>query len=334
MDLVSHAVVGAGAALSVSPRARVATATAAVGAIASLAPDLDLLIASSTDPLLYMEAHRQFTHSFAFAPVGALLCALAIHPWARRRLSAPSTYGACLIGLLSHALLDACTSFGTELFWPVSDARVALSIIALFDPAFTAPAAMLVLLAVLRKRRLYARAAAGWAVAYLALGVVQHERAAAVAAGVAAGRGHSPVRLEVTPALGSLLLWKSIYEHDGRYHVDGVRVGLRTRAYPGESIAKLDVSRAFPQLALDAQQARDIERFSRISDGLVAVDPAHSERIVDLRYSLVPNEIAGFWAIVVDPQADVAEHVEVVATREDAPRQARRLLTMLFSGNG
>ena len=57
------------------------------------------------------------------------------------------------------------------------------------------------------------------------------------------------------------------------------------------------------------------------------------QRVIDLRYSLVPNEIAGFWAIVLDPNASSAEHVDYVTTREDAPEQARRLLAMLFDSS-
>lgn len=33
-----------------------------IGALAGMAPDLDVLIQSSTDPLLQLEYHRQFTH--------------------------------------------------------------------------------------------------------------------------------------------------------------------------------------------------------------------------------------------------------------------------------
>ena len=55
-----------------------------------------------------------------------------------------------------------------------------------------------------------------------------------------------------------------------------------------------------------------------------------SDRVIDLRYSLVPNEIAGFWAIVLDPNASPVEHADYITTREQAPEQARRLLALLF----
>ena len=38
-----------------------------------MAPDLDVLFQSPTDPILFLEFHRQFTHSLVFIPIGALL---------------------------------------------------------------------------------------------------------------------------------------------------------------------------------------------------------------------------------------------------------------------
>jgi inner membrane protein len=112
--------------------------------------------------------------------------------------------------------------------------------------------------------------------------------------------------------------------------VDAVRTGIATASYPGVSTAKLDLARQFPWLDAASQQAADVERFRRVSADLLAVDATAPNRIVDLRYSLVPNEIAGFWAIVLDSSAPSEAHVGFVATRENAPRDARRLLDMLI----
>jgi inner membrane protein len=45
---------------------------AMLGFLSGLAPDLDIFIRSSTDPLLSLEYHRQFTHSIIFIPFGGL----------------------------------------------------------------------------------------------------------------------------------------------------------------------------------------------------------------------------------------------------------------------
>ena len=42
-----------------------------------------------------------------------------------------------VVGYLSHILLDACTSFGTQVLWPLTDRRFAASIVAVIDPVVT-----------------------------------------------------------------------------------------------------------------------------------------------------------------------------------------------------
>jgi inner membrane protein len=328
MDPVSHGVLGASLAQLRANGTKLPTAMA-LAALSALAPDIDVLIRSSTDPLLLLEQHRAFTHALAFAPFGALVCALPLYLWARARLRFHETYLSCLFGYASHGLLDASTIYGTELLWPFSDDRVAWSIVSATDPAFTLPLLVLVVFAVRRSRTRYAWAAILWASAYLAFGAIQQQRAEAAGAINARDRGHTPVRLEAKPAFGTVLLWKVIYEHDGRYYVDGVRVALGAEIYPGESIAKVDVHRDFPWLDPQSRQADDVERFRRVSDDFLGLDSA-TGLIVDLRYSMVPNEIAGFWGIALEPDALPNAHVEFVTTVDTTPNDTIRLIEMIF----
>ncbi len=331
MDPVSQAAVGAGLA-QVGARPGRFRDAALLGAVSGMAPDLDTLIQSRTDPLLFLEFHRHFTHALAFVPIGALICALVFFWSVRKRMTFRETYLYCLLGYGSHGLLDACTSYGTQLLWPFSSERIAWNVISVVDPLFTLPVLALVALAALAGRRRYACAALGWALAYLAFGQVQLTRAETAGYQHALGRGHDPVRLEAKPSLGNLVLWKVIYEHDGRYYVDAVRAGVSPQVIAGESIEKLDIDKHFPWLEPGSAQARDVERFRRVSDDFVAVSADAPERIVDMRYSMLPNEIEGFWAIRLDPDAGPDEHVEFLTTRENAPEQARRFLAMLFRG--
>ena len=50
-----------------------------LGMLGGIAADLDVLIFSDTDPLLFLKFHRQFTHSFIFIPFGGLTVALLVH---------------------------------------------------------------------------------------------------------------------------------------------------------------------------------------------------------------------------------------------------------------
>ena len=146
MDPVTQGVLGASSAQSASTGKQLAAATLC-GVVAGMAPDLDALIRSSDDPLLYLEYHRQFSHALIFIPIGALLCAVLLWRMVARWLSFYQTYLFCLLGYATHGLLDACTSYGTQLFWPFSNARIAWHTVSIIDPLFTLPLLVLVALA-------------------------------------------------------------------------------------------------------------------------------------------------------------------------------------------
>ena len=84
MDPVSQGVLGASVPQAVSKPKTIVAATL-FGALAGMAPDLDFLIRSDTDPLVYLKYHRQFTHSLIFIPVGGFICALVFHGLLGRR---------------------------------------------------------------------------------------------------------------------------------------------------------------------------------------------------------------------------------------------------------
>ena len=93
-----------------------------LGMIGGLSADLDVLISSDSDPLLFLTFHRHFTHSLVFIPFGGLILGLLMH-WAlgrRCQLRFSQTVLFCSLGYGTHALLDATTSYGTLLLWPSS----------------------------------------------------------------------------------------------------------------------------------------------------------------------------------------------------------------------
>ena len=329
MDPFSQGAVGAIASASIADRRKV-RAFALLGCIAGLAPDLDILIGSPTDPLLFLEYHRQFTHALVFIPVGAAVVALVMHWPVRRTLRPVESYLACFAGYATHGLLDACTSYGTQLLWPFSDYRVAWNNVSVVDPLFTLPVIGLVVAAAIKQRRSLALCGAAWAIGYLLLGVVQTLRVEAAASALAVQRGHEAQRLTAKAGFGNLLVWKVVYEAEGRYFVDAVRAGLPVRHCQGDSVAALDLRRDLPWLDADSRQARDIERFRWFSDDYLALDPVHSSRVIDMRYSVVPNQIEPLWGIEITPGASPDVHVRFVAdraTRQDQRDAYWRLLT-------
>ena len=188
MDPLTQGVLGAALPQATAARARFAASAGLLGFLAGMAADLDVLIRSSSDPLLFLEYHRQFTHSLIFVPFGGLFCALILHALLGRRrgLSFRQSWLFCTLGYATHALLDACTTYGTMLLWPFSDVRVAWTTISIIDPLFTLPLLFAVVLAGRRSRPLYARLGLLWACFYMALGLWQRNEAVAMGYALAA----------------------------------------------------------------------------------------------------------------------------------------------------
>ncbi|MFT5657456.1 MAG: inner membrane protein, partial [Gammaproteobacteria bacterium] len=79
MDPLTQGVLGAALPLAAARRSDHLVAVGILGLLSGMAPDLDVLLRSSSDPLLYLEYHRQFTHSLVFIPFGGLLCCLLLY---------------------------------------------------------------------------------------------------------------------------------------------------------------------------------------------------------------------------------------------------------------
>lgn len=330
MDPFTQGVLGAALPQAAIGRKVQVRAAGVLGFMAGMAADLDVFIRSATDPLAFLAYHRHFTHSLIFIPVAGLVCALAMHWLGRRcwRLKFRQTFLICTLGYATHAILDAMTSYGTLLLWPFTNARIDFSIISIIDPLFTLPLAAFIFIAAWKKSPVHARIGLGWAAGYLLIGVWQQSIAMALAEKTAAERGHEILRLEAKPSFGNILIWKTIYQTSDRYYVDAARAGIAPRFFPGTSVATLDVARDFPWLAADSQQARDIERFRHFSQGFVAQDPRHPNRIIDVRYSFLPNDINPLWSIELSPGADATRHAAYQAYERDVRTNLGRLWRM------
>ena len=334
MDPLTQGAIGVALPQSIASKSNLVTASI-LGFFAGMAADLDVFIRSTEDPLLFLEYHRQFTHSLIFIPVGGLICAIFLH-WSVgrwRQLTFKQSVLFCTLGYATHALLDACTSYGTMLFWPFSDERISWNTISIVDPFFTLPILSFVILAGIRKKRRYGRIALVWAISYMFLGIIQHENAIKMGKNIAKNRGHEVVRIEAKPSFANILVWKIIYETSERFYVDAVRAGPSPRIFLGTSLPKLNLARDFAWLETSGQQAKDIERFRWFSDGYIAKHPDFSDRIIDIRYSMVPNDITALWSIELSPSASKSDHVNYLAIRNNIPDRFKTLLMMVLGND-
>lgn len=141
MDTVTHGIVGAliGKGYFSERHGRVATFAATLGA---MFPDVDVVAEiASRDPLSIIKYHRGITHSFIAMPFFAAALAWLTRWIARRRgIEAPSQAALTLIftvAIASHIVLDGMTSFGTRMWTPLSQQRVAWDLLFIIDFIFT-----------------------------------------------------------------------------------------------------------------------------------------------------------------------------------------------------
>ena len=328
MDPVSQGALGAIFAQTISNKKKILIGSI-LGCIAGLAPDLDIFIRSSSDPLLKLEYHRQFTHSLVFIPIGALVVAIFTFLFSRKYLSWKETYFYCFFGYATHGLLDACTSYGTQLFWPFTDERISWNNISVVDPLLTVPVIIFIIISILKKNKFATFFGVFYIFLYLGIGVVQENRAEKLGKLIANMRGHESKRLTVKPSLGNLFLWKAIYEDNGFYYVDAVRLLSKLEYCQGTKIKKLDTSNNFMGLNQNSQQYKDIERFNWFSQGYLGVG-TQKNIITDVRYSAVPNEVDGLWGIQINPSKKNSEHVDWVVNRTSYKAKWKRFLDLLF----
>ena len=330
MDVLTQGLVGGVLAQSFATKSEKKIATL-VGVVAGLLADADILIRSSSDPLLNIEYHRHFSHSLVFIPVGAAIAMLLLWPFARRHLSAKRLYLFCLAGYSISGVLDACTSYGTHLFWPFSGERVALNIISIVDPVFTLILLVTLLTGLRLGQRQVAYAGLALCIMYLGIGFVQLQRAEQVADALREQRGHLAMQFVVKPTLANLVLWRSVYIHGDLIHVDAIRVGLfdTGKVIEGESIARFSLDKDLPQLDDSSVLYADILRFLSFSDGYVAFDPMQANVLGDIRYSMLPVSARPLWGIAIDPDTPQA-HADYQFFRDSSESVRETFINLLF----
>ena len=334
MDPITQGIVGASASKAFSKNNKLVL-IGLIGFLSALTPDLDIFFRSSVDPLLFFEYHRQFTHSLIFIPVGGLICSLIFFYTIPKKfgLSFKEIYFFATIGYGTHGLVDALTSYGTQLFWPFTDQRISFNLISVIDPLFTVPIIFLLIISIFKKNKFFVLLAIVWIFLYLLLSSIQKNRATDLILEKINQRGHQSNNLLVKPSFANIIIWKTIYEHNGLYYIDAVKLTTTYRFFDGSSIEKLNLSKSFSWLDKNSQQARDVERFSWFADGYLAISPFDSNKIIDVRYSTLPNKITPLWSIQLNQSASSDEHIKYIADRKTSPRNLKELLKMVFFSN-
>ncbi|RTZ48150.1 metal-dependent hydrolase [Candidimonas sp. SYP-B2681] len=213
MDSLTQAVLGAGISGSMLGHRHGRKALIA-GALLATLPDLDVFI-DYGDPLAAMINHRGFSHSLL-----VLTALTALIGWGAKRCQSAHGYKderlylTIWLVLITHPLLDAFTSYGTQLWWPWKPTPSSWSSIFVIDPFFTLPLSCAVLASLIwgphaRLRRVLACTLAFCAL-YLAISVAVKSHIESRIYKQLAENGVKTQNMFSTPEPFNIFLWRVV----------------------------------------------------------------------------------------------------------------------------
>ena len=211
MDSLTQIVLGAAVGEAVLGK-KVGNKAMLYGAIAGTIPDLDVLANHFTDTVTAIEWHRGITHSVFFSLLFAPVFGWLIYKLERKQPASWSDWSRLMFwGLFTHPLLDAFTTWGTQLFWPF-DYKVAFQSIFVIDPLYTLPFLVFLIMAMVQrkespKRARYNRLGLMVSTAYLGITLLLKGMAYMRITQNLEDQGISYEQMTVRPAPFNTILW-------------------------------------------------------------------------------------------------------------------------------
>jgi len=153
MDSITQIVLGAAVA-ELALGKKVGNKAALWGAICGTIPDLDVLANPFLTDLQELGSHRGFSHSIFFSFILSPFLGYLISIFYNKKEANWKEWTfLCFLSLFTHPLLDAFTNYGTQLFLPLSNYRVAFNSIFIVDPCYTMPMMLFLVVAMFLNRK-------------------------------------------------------------------------------------------------------------------------------------------------------------------------------------
>lgn len=211
MDSVTQFVLGASvAAAALGRRTRPWRAVLWGGVVGTL-PDLDVLI-DHGDDIANMVQHRAESHALFWLTLATPVLAWGIAALHRERALFWRWSLAVWLALVTHALLDAMTIYGTRLLLPFRDEPFGVGSLFVIDPLYTLPLAVGAAVCCRGGARalVWNRRGLVLSTVYAAWSVVAQQLATAAAHDALRAQGIDAARVVVTPAPLQTLLWRIV----------------------------------------------------------------------------------------------------------------------------
>ncbi|WP_417443892.1 metal-dependent hydrolase [Joostella sp.] len=325
MDSLTQIVLGAAVGEAVLGK-KIGNKAMLYGAIAGTIPDFDVLASNFTDTVTALEMHRGFTHSILFSVIFA-----PIFGWLVSRYESYKDFkGWSLLffwGFLTHPLLDAFTTWGTQLFWPF-EYRVAFKSIFVIDPLYTVPFIGFLVLTMFqkrttKKRRFYNKMGLIISTSYLALSLLLKWVSYAKFKEALAEQNISYSEIDTRPSPLNTILWNAnVATEDafllGSYSLfDSQPITFNSRPKNHELIATI--------IEKDKMQ-----RMIKISKGWYSITEHENDLFFnDLRFGLMSmdpdaQDFVFQYKIETDPNGRL-KFTETEKGREDAQKLMKEL---------
>ena len=233
MDSITQAVLGAGIAGAVlGPKQ--GRRTLLYGAVLGTLPDLDVL-QSYPDPVSTMTFHRGWSHSlFVLTAISIGLTGAVRAFFPKVPYSAARLFLAIWLVLITHPILDAFTSYGTQLFWPLQWTPESWSSMFIIDPVYTVP--MLIGVIVAGRSGIGPRVwrglcwSLGFGCLYLALSLGGKYVSEARVRDALTARGVLVERVFSSPMPLNTLLWRVVVDIGDDHYIEAVTGLFDSRA--------------------------------------------------------------------------------------------------------
>lgn len=231
MDSLTQAALGAAVCVATLGRRTPAWKAALAGAVCGTLPDLDALI-DHGNVVLNVALHRSETHAFFWQTLATVPIAWPIARLAGERQRLGRWCLAIWLALVTHALLDVMTVYGTRIALPFDNRPFGVGSVFIIDPLYTLPLLAGIAAALgLRSERghRYNRIGIAVATSYLAWSVIAQDQVGEVVRTTldARGSGVDASRVLVTPTPFNTLLWRVVVMHDDSFE-EGYRSLLDT----------------------------------------------------------------------------------------------------------
>ena len=299
MDSLTQIVLGA-ACGEIALGKKIGNKALLFGAIGGTIPDLDVFIGGWLygNEIDAMAFHRGFMHSILFAVLGSFLfgwITFKLYNTGKRvgTTTLKNWIWLFFLSIFTHPILDSFTPYGTQLFLPFSDYRVAFNNISVVDPLYTLPFLLCLLVAMFYNRKRTRRTAwvkAGIYIssAYMLFTIGNKIHIDSVFKESFDKADISYNRFSTQPTIFNNVLWYGIAETDEDY-----KVGFYSLF---DSKNKVDTILTIPKkhnlLDIDNTDIKTLRWFSNNYYNLVPIDSSNNVQYLDLRYPLLnPDDV-------------------------------------------